>query len=442
MILSIRRKFFNWTGHHVRKITAIFNEIYMKCTFFSENNLKRRLLAKCCNKPLKQLWKLTTLRSVTNKMKKNLMILLLTAVMVLVTACGSNSGNKASTGNNESNGAANQDEKLKVVLLIPGTLGDKSFFDAANNGLKKVKDELGAETKVIEMGADKTKWEPTYNDIAAEDWDVIISGGSEITEMFNATAEANPDKKFINYDTDIEEAPANVYSMTYATNEVSFLAGAAAAYATQSDMPNANKDNVIGFLGGMDIPGINAFLVGYIQGAQYVDPNVKVAVSYAGDFVNPAKGKELSLIQYNSGVDIIFNVAGGTGLGIFDAAKEKKKYAIGVDSDQALLLKDTDPEKANLIVTSAIKKIDSAILGAVKKLTEGTLEMGKRDILSFVEDGVGIAENDIYKSTFPEDLQAKIEEVKQKLINKEIKVDNAMGMETSEIEAIRNAVKP
>ncbi|MEK3760381.1 BMP family ABC transporter substrate-binding protein [Paenibacillus sp. FSL P4-0338] len=380
-------------------------------------------------------------------MKKKMLTLMLLAVMVLVAACGNNkSGNgngaAATPGTDAEGGGAAAGDKLKVVLLIPGTLGDKSFFDAANNGLQKVKSELGAETKVVEMGADKTKWEPTFNDIAAEDWDVVISGGSEITEMFNATAEANPDKKFINYDTDIEEAPANMYNMSYSTNEVSFLAGAAAALATQSDMPNANKDNVIGFLGGMDIPGINAFLVGYIQGAQYVDPEVKVAVSYAGDFVNPAKGKELSLIQYNSGVDIIFNVAGGTGLGIFDAAKEKNKYAIGVDSDQAMLLKDTDSVKANLIVTSAIKKIDSAILGAVKKLQDGTLEMGKRDVLGFVEDGVGIAENEIYKAAFPAELQTKIEEVKQKLINKEIKVDNAMGMETSEVEAIRNAVKP
>ncbi|WP_405104331.1 BMP family ABC transporter substrate-binding protein [Paenibacillus sp. FSL K6-1217] len=380
-------------------------------------------------------------------MKKKMLTLMLLAVMVLVAACGNNkSGNgngaAATPGTNAEGGGAAAGDKLKVVLLIPGTLGDKSFFDAANNGLQKVKSELGAETKVVEMGADKTKWEPTFNDIAAEDWDVVISGGSEITEMFNATAEANPDKKFINYDTDIEEAPANMYNMSYSTNEVSFLAGAAAALATQSDMPNANKDNVIGFLGGMDIPGINAFLVGYIQGAQYVDPEVKVAVSYAGDFVNPAKGKELSLIQYNSGVDIIFNVAGGTGLGIFDAAKEKNKYAIGVDSDQAMLLKDTDSAKANLIVTSAIKKIDSAILGAVKKLQDGTLEMGKRDVLGFVEDGVGIAENEIYKAAFPAELQTKVEEVKQKLINKEIKVDNAMGMETSEVEAIRNAVKP
>ena len=378
-------------------------------------------------------------------MKKKMLALLLLAVMVLVTACGNNTsgnGNAANAGTNAEGGEAAAGDKLKVVLLIPGTLGDKSFFDAANSGLQKVKDELGAETKVVEMGADKTKWEPTFNDIAAEDWDVVISGGSEITEMFNATAEANPDKKFINYDTDIDEAPENMYNMSYSTNEVSFLAGAVAALATQSDMPNANPENVIGFLGGMDIPGINAFLVGYIQGAQYVDPEVKVAVSYAGDFVNPAKGKELSLIQYNSGVDVIFNVAGGTGLGIFDAAKEKTKYAIGVDSDQAMLLKDTDSEKANLIVTSAIKKIDMAILGAVEKLQDGTLEMGKRDVLGFVEDGVGIAENDIYKEVFPADLQAKVEEVKQKLINKEITVDNAMGMETSEVEAIRNAVKP
>ncbi|MEK4462671.1 BMP family ABC transporter substrate-binding protein [Paenibacillus odorifer] len=379
-------------------------------------------------------------------MNKKVLSLLLLMVMVLVTACGNNTSNNGSSANTGSNAAEGGEtgagDKLKVVLLIPGTLGDKSFFDSANNGLQKVKDELGAETKVVEMGVDKTKWEPTFNDIASEDWDVIISGGSEITEMFNATAELYPDKKFINYDTDIDEAPDNMYNMSYATNEVSFLAGAVAALATQSDMPNATPENVIGFVGGMDIPGINAFLVGYIQGAQYVDPDVKVAVSYAGDFVNPAKGKELSLIQYNSGVDVIFNVAGGTGLGIFDAAKEKKKYAIGVDSDQAMLINDTDSEKANLIVTSSIKKIDTAILGAVKRLQEGTLEMGKRDVLSFVDDGVGIAENDIYKNVFPADLQAKVEEVKQKLINKEVKVDNAMGMETAEVEAIRNAVKP
>lgn len=376
-------------------------------------------------------------------MKKNALVMCMLAVLLLLlSACGGTKGTTEGTGTNGTDSGSEQSDRLKVVLLIPGTLGDKSFFDAANHGLEMVKAELDAETKVIEMGTDKTKWEPTFNDIAAEDWNIVISGGSEITEMFNATAEMYPDKTFINYDTDIEDAPANVYNMSYSTNQVSFLAGAVAALATKSDMPQANEDNVIGFLGGMDIPGINAFLVGYIQGAKYVDPDIKVAVSYAGDFVNPAKGKELSLIQYNSGVDVIFNVAGGTGLGIFDAAKEKSKYAIGVDSDQAALLKDTDSEKANLIITSAIKKIDTAILEAVTKAKEGTLETGKREVLGFVENGVGIAENDIYKEVFPSELQAQVEDIKKRLMNNEITVANAMGMETSEIEEIRNSVKP
>ncbi|MNW25880.1 Membrane lipoprotein TmpC precursor [compost metagenome] len=375
-------------------------------------------------------------------MKKNALVMCMLAVLLLLSACGGTKGTTEGTGTNGTDSGSEQNDRLKVVLLIPGTLGDKSFFDAANHGLEMVKAELDAETKVIEMGTDKTKWEPTFNDIAAEDWNIVISGGSEITEMFNATAEMYPDKTFINYDTDIEDAPANVYNMSYSTNQVSFLAGAVAALATKSDMPQANEDNVIGFLGGMDIPGINAFLVGYIQGAKYVDPDIKVAVSYAGDFVNPAKGKELSLIQYNSGVDVIFNVAGGTGLGIFDAAKEKSKYAIGVDSDQAALLKDTDSEKANLIITSAIKKIDTAILEAVTKAKEGTLETGKREVLGFVENGVGIAENDIYKEVFPSELQAQVEDIKKRLMNNEITVANAMGMETSEIEEIRNSVKP
>jgi basic membrane protein A and related proteins len=366
---------------------------------------------------------------------KKLILTLVLLISVVLSACGNKTGESSSEG-------PKGEDSLDIVLLIPGTLGDKSFFDAANRGLEKVRDELGANTKVIEMGTDKTKWEPTYNDIAAEDWDIIISGGSEITEIFNAVAETHSEKKFINYDTDIEETPENVYAMSYATNEVSFLAGAVAALTTTSDMPNANPEKLIGFLGGMDIPGINAFLVGFIQGATYVDPEMKVMTSYAGDFVNPGKGKELSLIQYNSGVDIIFNVAGGTGLGIFDAAKEKTQYAIGVDSDQGSLFQETDSEKANLIVTSAIKQIDTAIFNAVKNTQDGSLEYGQRQVLGFNEGGVGIAENEIYQNAFSADLQEKINEIKVKLMNKEIKVDNAMGMETAEVEKIRNSVKP
>jgi len=378
------------------------------------------------------------------KQKWVLVVLLLALTLTACSKAGSNGG-EASFGSSPSAGnsaSASNSGALKVVLLIPGTLGDKSFFDAANAGLTKVKQELGAETKVIEMGTDQTKWEPTFNDVAGQDWDVIISGGSQITELLNATAEQHPDKKFINYDTDIPETAANVHAYSYATNEVSFLTGAVAALTSTSNMPNANPDKLIGFVGGMDIPGINAFLVGYIEGAKYAVPDIKVAISYAGDFANPGKGKELSLLQYNSGADVIFNVAGGTGLGVFDAAKEKKRYAIGVDSDQAAMMTGTDADKASLIVTSAIKKIDEVILSAVTKVKDGSLEMGKLEVVGIKENGVGLAENSIYTNVVPEDIRTKVEEIKTKLTSGEIKVDNAMGMDTAQIDEIRNSVKP
>lgn len=368
-------------------------------------------------------------------MKKKFYYVLFAMLLLLAGCSGGQSKDTANSGPSDS-------DKLKVVLLIPGTLGDKSFFDAANKGLEKVKDEFDAETKVIEMGTDNTKWEPTFNKVASQNWDIIISGGSQMTELLNATAEEHPDKKFINYDTDITETAENVYAVGYAVNEVSFLAGAVAALVSTSDMPNANPEKTIGFLGGMDIPGINAFLVGYIEGAQFAVPDINVAVSYAGVFNDPGKGKELSLLQYNSGVDVIFTAAGGTGLGVFDAAKEKKGYAVGVDSDQGSMVAETDSDKASLILTSAVKKIDEAILNAVKEIQAGTAKMGTHKVVGIEENGVGIVENDIYNGAVSDEIKTKINEIREKLASNEIEVSDAMGMKTSEIEKIRESVKP
>lgn len=181
-------------------------------------------------------------------MKRKLMTSLLAAGMILgLTACGEES---------KDNGGGT-DGDYKVLLLIPGNLGDKSFFDAANNGLKMVKDDLeDVETKVIEMGTDETKWEPNLVDAAEEDWDLIISGNSA-SAIMNEIAEEYPDKKFINFDNSGEGAVDNVYSVSYATNEGSFLGGALGGLVTQSEMELANEENTIGFLGGMDIPGID-----------------------------------------------------------------------------------------------------------------------------------------------------------------------------------------
>lgn len=353
-------------------------------------------------------------------MKKALLVLL--AVVLLVSVAVAPGCKKTTTTETQ--------KKVKVTLYINGTLGDKSFFDSANRGLEMAIKDLGVDGKVIEGGYDPAKWQPDLEQLAQGDSEIIIIGTWQMVDAVTAVAPNHPDKKFIIFDTSVDYSKGNlgnVYSILYKQNEASFLVGALAAMITTSNMPLANKDKVIGFLGGMDIPVINDFKVGYIQGAHYIDPNVKVLVSYAASFNDPAKGKELVLAQYDQGADIAFNVAGETGLGLIDAAKEKNKYAIGVDSDQYIMLKDKDPEAASHIVTSMMKNVDKSIYRALKLYLEGKLEFGKAESLGLKEEGVGIADNENYQKLVPQEFRDKINELKQKIINGEIKVDTAFG---------------
>lgn len=333
-------------------------------------------------------------------------------------------------------------KKLKVVLLIPGNLGDKSFFDSANHGMEMVKKQLGVETKVIEMGTDATKWEPMLKTVSGQDWNIIISGTWQMTDYLVSAAKAHPDKKYINFDTSDNQVTPNLYGMFYKTNESSFLAGAAASMITSSKLPHANPSKVIGFVGGMDNPGINDFLVGYIQGAKYVNKDIKVAVTFVGAFDNPAKGKEMALSLYNANADVVFQVAGGSGLGVLDAAKEKNAYAIGVDSDQAMLFKSVDNVKAQHIPTSAIKNIDLSIFRAVKMYKAGTLKFGKFDVLGIKDNGVGLAKNEFYNSTLTPDMKNKIKDIESKIVSGKIKVDTAFGLTTDQINKIKKSVQP
>jgi basic membrane protein A and related proteins len=338
------------------------------------------------------------------------------------------------------------DDVTKIALLLNGTLGDKSFFDSADNGMKMLKEEFGdkVEVRTIEMSYDQTKWEPTLLDISEEDYDVIIVGTWQMTEMLEAAAPMYPDNNYVIFDTAVNYAGGdfdNVYSIGYKQNEVSFVAGALAAKVTMSDMPLANDEKVVGFLGGMDIPVINDFLVGYIEGVQYVDKGIKVGISYIGSFSDSAKGKEMALAQYNQGADIGFNVAGQAGLGQLDAAKDVQRYAIGVDSDQAEIFAVSDPEKANLITTSALKRVDNSLYRAVKMHMEGTAPYGTAEVLGFAEECVGLADNDIFKSVVPQEIRDFVLDVEQKIMDGDIVVSSAFGLTTEELNALRNAVK-
>lgn len=335
-------------------------------------------------------------------------------------------------------------DKLKVACLINGNLGDKSFFDSADNGMKLIKEKLGYDVKTIEMGFDQTKWKPTLQDVSEQDYDLIVVGTWQMKETLEEIAPQYKEKKYIIFDSSVDYAKAdlsNVYSIEYKQNEGSFIAGALAAKVTTSKMPLANPEKKIGFLGGMDTPIINDFLVGYIQGAQYVDKDTKVAVSYIGDFENSAKGKEMALAQYNQGVDIGFNVAGQAGLGQLDAAKDSKKYAIGVDSDQAMLFKGKDSAKSDLIPTSVLKRVDNSLLRAMQLMKDGKLEFGKREVLGLKENAIEIVENEFYNKLISEDVRKEMKDVKDKIVKGEIKVNTAFGMQKADLDKLRNSVK-
>jgi len=332
----------------------------------------------------------------------------------------------------------------RIVLLINGTVGDKSFFDSAAHGMQMIQQKYGdaVQTKIIEMSYDESKWQPTLEDISGQDWDLIITGTYQMIDLVAQTAPDNPDKKYIVYDGAMDYkggAFKNVYSITYKQNEGSYLAGIIGEGLVHA---GGQQGAALGFLGGLDIPVINDFLVGYVAGARSVDPNGKIAVSYIGSFSDAAKGKELALEQYRTGVAIGFNVAGQAGLGQLAAAKEAGRYAIGVDSDQSAIFRATDPATADRVVTSVLKRVDVSLARAADLLMQGKLPVGTQESLGLKEGAVGIVDNDVYKKVVPEDLRAKVAAASADIAAGRISVPSAFGMPTSALVALREQVRP
>jgi basic membrane protein A len=331
-----------------------------------------------------------------------------------------------------------QDEPLRIVLLINGYLGDQSFFDSAQRGMNRLLDEgYNVEVNTIELGTDEASWEPGLSDamLDVDNYDVLITGTWQMGEFLAKRAHLYPDKHFIFYDDAVAyddpefcvEGCPNVYSVTYAQNEGSLLAGVYAAAMTLSGIEGFNEDATIGAIGGQDIGVINDFIVGYEQGACLVNPDTQVLVQYAGGWFDPAKGKEIALAMYEQKADIIFQIAGGTGMGVFEAAYEQGRFAIGVDSDQATIVEATDPDMAQHVLTSMMKNVDNSLYRAIDLHLKGELPYGEAEALGIAEGGVGLAYNDIYFDNTPEYVLDLIDAVEAAVDEGEISIVTAFG---------------
>lgn len=270
--------------------------------------------------------------------------------------------------------AAEEASALKVALVVAGGLGDRSFYDSSNEGLKMAIEKLGVEGKVLECKNDPTLYTDQLVQASTAS-DVVVVVGFEFYDVIQEVAAEFPDKKYVYIDNVIENVE-NITCIDYKENEGSFLAGALAAMES--------KTGKIGMVGGMDIPVIRNFQVGYEAGAKYINPDIQVETIFAGDFEDPAKGKESALALYAKDIDIVFQVAGKTGEGVFEAAKDTGKFAIGVDSDQRYINPDA-------IIASMIKGVDISIYETIEKIQKGEFESGNVYEYGAKENGVRIA---------------------------------------------------
>ncbi|WP_312427654.1 BMP family ABC transporter substrate-binding protein [Lacrimispora sp.] len=381
--------------------------------------------------------------------------LILTGVLAcaMLTACGKTNDSVQTTagkqeqteGTDTASGEKTSDKPLKAVYLVNGNLGDKGFYDSAASGLYRMRDELGADIKVVEMGRDETSYEGHFTDVSEQDWDVIIAGTWSVKEVAQNTAAQYPDKKYIFFDSDVDRtivADGNMMGITYNSNQGSFLAGVLAAQMLDSgDAKIDASKRTLGFIGSMDVANINDFLVGYLEGVKYVDPSIKVIPSYVGSFEDVPKCLEMTTQLYNQGAQIVYAPASQSILGAATAANNVGKYLIACDQDLYTQLKDTNPEIAKNILTSTLKNVGDSLVTAVKGLMDNSMTCGETYALGLDSGAVGLAQNDNFNTIVPEDIKKNLDVVKDKIIKGDITVGSAMKMTTEEVAALRDSMK-
>nr|GLJ85903.1 BMP family ABC transporter substrate-binding protein [Microbispora rosea subsp. aerata] len=337
------------------------------------------------------------------------------ALLMAAAACGGSGDTATTTEASAGASSAPAASEVKVGLAYDiGGRGDGSFNDAAAAGLDKAEAELKIQKKELEATAGETdaQKEERLRLLASGGYNPVIAVGFAYSGPVAKIAKEFPDVKFAIVDDDAAKGD-NITNLMFAEEQGSFLVGVAAALKSE-------KGN-IGFVGGVDVPLIHKFEAGFAAGAKAVKPDIKIQTKYLtqppdfSGFGDPAKGKTAAQGMYDAGADVVYQAAGGSGAGVFEAAKAANATAIGVDSDQAALPAYADFK--DVIITSMIKKVDVAVFDFLKNYTSGSVTSGP-SVYDLKAGGVD------YSTTGGkiDDIKSKLDEYKQKIINGEITV--------------------
>jgi len=317
-------------------------------------------------------------------------------------------------GNGETSGAATTTstettpaKQLKVGLVADaGELNDNGFNELAYNGLKRAERELGIKGRVVEANS-AADYVPNMTTLARQGYDLIIGVGFAQGDAIAAAAKRFPQTNFAIVDVDqstLKGAPANVEGLLFREQQVGYLVG----YLAALEAKRAGTDS-ISAVGGFKEPPVDRYIAGYRAGAKAAVPGTRVTWSYSQDWEDQAKCKELALNQIAAGSKVVFQVAGGCGLGALSAAQDEKVWGIGVDADQSFL----GPH----VLTSALKGVDSAVFLTIKALQDGTFEGGRNVDFGIDQDGVGLGK--VSPKANKQDV-AKVEQIERKLADGEI----------------------
>ena len=318
----------------------------------------------------------------------------------------------------------NNQKATRVALFVNGTLGDKSFFDSAARGLAQARQDLGLRTRVVEAGLDPSRWESSFEDLAeGHDFDIIATGGFAMVALVQRIAPQYPTTHFIVFDAAVDYAQCrceNVHSMLFRQNEGAYLAGFLAARVSETS--SGATPVRLGAVGGMQIPVVDDFLLGFDAGAKAARPDVQLLRQYVNSFNDPATAKEIAKAMYGKGVALIFHAAAGSGQGVIEASAEAHRAAVGVDSDQYAIFKTSNPERARYILTSVLKNVDAALLHALRRQQAGQLVFGRVESLGLAEGGISLAAGSDMLSALPPQILNELAGVRRQLIDGSIKV--------------------
>lgn len=293
------------------------------------------------------------------------------------------------------------------IVYDTGGKFDKSFNESAYNGIVKFNKDHGIMAKEAIVNNEAQR-EQVLRNMAKKGTDVVIANGFSFTQSMQKVAAEFPKTKFVLIDAVVKAD--NVLSVVFKEHEGSFIVGMAAAMSS--------KSKKVGYINAMNMPLLNAFECGYVQGVKYVDPKVEVLSNVIGStpssFNDPGRGAEIAKSQFDRGADVVFPVAGPTGLGVFQAAKDAKKLAIGVDSNQNSIVPGT-------VLTSMVKRIDQAVYDNLLAAKNGQFKAGVRE-MGLKEGGVDWALDQHNRALITPEMEKKIKDARQQIIDGKLTV--------------------